>query len=263
MDFAAFAREASAPQPPERFEDLSRVELYCFAEITAELPPATSDLNLDRIPGTRVYQLRDIPQRPRRRFERHRFAHHWTHRARRSRPVMQDGRKEHFASLFLCPLALWHHLPLTMANRMSLADETLALGDRHAGVPVLNAARPGLQRQDDGSLTARLLAPPPTFFETIVRGLLWEIGWFGSPDGRDSEVADLKARADGMEADAQLTPEDILAREMQIALDDVMEQSAFQREPFDERDRGLLALVQAAEAERPGSVRFPCGRPDA
>ncbi len=111
-------------------------------------------------------------------------------------------------SLSFSPLSEWKHLPIRIEKTGSLRDETAA--DRasiHLGTKQpLTAAdhknvKPAMSPQ--GNVFGHDIvidAPSPTFFHTLIRGFLWDVGFHYSPVQRDETRDSIMASVDEINA---------------------------------------------------------------
>lgn len=96
-------------------------------------------------------------------------------------------------SLDCSPTNAWKHLPTLVDAAGMLCDETAV-----AGNAAYLGTRKALTRKDDPNVVTGTLpngqsgmneipidAPLPTFFDAIIRGFLWEVGFHYSPEERD------------------------------------------------------------------------------
>lgn len=94
-----------------------------------------------------------------------------------------DGR-ENF-SLFCTPIEHWSHVALRIEHRCALTDYSARRGaSQSGGVPLLNPAHPAVrfsQKYGPHVLRADCEVEDTPFFQTIVAGFLWELGFFYEP----------------------------------------------------------------------------------
>jgi hypothetical protein len=269
LDFAAFPREAAAPRPAGEDNDLLRIEIACTAEITAEAsdPPAPSPESLfERIPGTRTYTLNWGSMTQRGGAHVLRLEYGWSSHG----IVRPDSREDGITRVGVLgtPVNLWADIPVVIQPDMDIWDHTAEAREFGKLAHFLNPASPEVWEAREGLLRlhpGRLLAPKPNFFDAVVRGLFWEVGFFGAPDRREEKVAEIaEAGADFDEPGPDIS-ESLEAREAriraEIAAEEAAERERELREPFSDRDQAILASAAEAERLRPGLVRYPSGRP--
>lgn len=133
--------------------------------------------------------------------------------------VLKPEHRHHYdgsesISLNVSPMNEWKHLPILIDEAGVLYDETaLASSAAYLGT------RKALTRKDHPNVAAKTLpngrrgmheisidAPCPTFFDVIIRGFLWEVGFHYSPVKRTrfrkellEQVARLDAEGAGIE----------------------------------------------------------------
>ena len=88
----------------------------------------------------------------------------------------------------------WQHLPVTLKSTANLYDQTASSGDTAiflgTGHSLTQAEHPNVEviLSPKGIVTGHRISidpPEPTFFDAIVSGLLWDIGWDYSPTQRN------------------------------------------------------------------------------
>lgn len=113
-------------------------------------------------------------------------------------------------SLSYTPMSEWKHLPIIVETTSSLFDDTAG---RHTQSYL--SSKKSLTKSDHPlveRITGRsgavlkhrmpLAAPSPTFFDALICGFLWDVGFHYSPVVRDATAADLKEQVE--ELDLQL-----------------------------------------------------------
>jgi hypothetical protein len=111
-----------------------------------------------------------------------------------------DGQSS--VSLSFCPISDWAHLELRLLEEGLLFDETIAKSSQDflgTQIPLINAQHPLVTARPQTNSNAQVMAcdpPAPAFFETLVCGVMWEIGFDYSPVQRDARYEDLKDRVE-------------------------------------------------------------------
>lgn len=150
MNFPAFVEAARRPVVPHPdFADISHIALSPVCDIEALVP--------DRPGVTLSWQCRAVSR--------------------------LDGRRSF--SLFCAALEHWSHVALRIERRCTLTDYTARRGgSQSGGVPLLNPAHqavcPSL-KYGPHVLQADVEVEDTPFFQTIVAGFLWELGFFHEP----------------------------------------------------------------------------------
>lgn len=205
MDFPAFLEESR--RGGERVKDISRIELRYQVIIEAvprfeRVKPAESDSgkrDLESVLGLgRPLKTDKISAESR-----------WEYSAL----LTDDGRARYdgseSVSLSFTPVSEYAHLPLVINPIGSLLDQT-PFGRRYLNtkLPLLNPDNPLTERVEGSSvLTLRSVinAPSPNFFDTLVGGLLWDMGFSYSPAQRDASAESLKRRVDDIRGDGSVS----------------------------------------------------------
>jgi len=115
------------------------------------------------------------------------------------------GVKEYGAGLNLAidhvPICEWKHLPITIAQWGTFRDDTASSTDQeYLGVQraITDATHPFNTKivSRHGVVSAHsmtIAAPGPTFFDTLIRGFMWNVGFAFSPAQRDREIEEMEA----------------------------------------------------------------------
>jgi hypothetical protein len=232
-----------------------------------------------RIPGSRMYEMRT------------------------SRPVVTDridmssdwhcggykkGTEDFFDNngngfgLSLSPLTKWHHLKLKVIKHYWLYDYTVGSDYLTHRDGLLAHANPMVEDvvSDSGQLYGRrvkVTAPEPTLHSLILKSLVWEIGFHGSPEDTARVFADIgermhecdddQALRDSLLGDDGVIDPTALARseaeiEAELAAEEAREAAEHKANPFDEKDVKTLEIARAVMAKTPDSIRAPEGLPD-
>lgn len=101
-------------------------------------------------------------------------------------------------SLSFTPLPEWGHLPVRVSQNAVLYDRTgegsqlVFLGHNAA---ITSPDHPNVKVTSTSAHEIAIRVPQPTFFHTLLRGLLWDVGFHYSPTERDSVAEDVFAQA--------------------------------------------------------------------
>ncbi len=119
-------------------------------------------------------------------------------------------------SLSFSTLSDWQHLPIVIETTGTLVDETAL-----AGSAAYLGTKKALTRKDHPNVSAQVPsdgrrgnheiqidAPLPTFFDSIVRGFLWDVGFHYTPKERDRFSEDLRDQAEKIDAGTIAADED-------------------------------------------------------
>lgn len=186
MDFPAFLEEAR--RGGKRVEDIDRIELRYHAAIEA-VPRFERIKPEERDPDKRDFRSVLGLGRPMR-TDRVVIEERWDYSA----VLTEEGRAQYegsdSVSLSFTPVSEYAHLPLII-NRRGVLHDQAPIGADYLGtrLPLLNPAHPlteEVERSRLGTLRLPIDAPEPTLFDTLVRGLLWEMGFDYSPAQRDA-----------------------------------------------------------------------------
>lgn len=184
MDFPAFLEEAR--RGGKQVEDISRIELRYYASLEA-VPRFERIKPKDREDGGDFFSSLGIG-RPMR-TDRVSIESRWDYSA----VLTEKGREAYdgseSVSLSFTPVSEYAHLPLIINRRGSFHDQA-PYGSEYIGtsLPLLNPDHPLTEEVKGSRVSARRLpidAPSPNLFDTLVRGLLWEMGFDYSPAQRD------------------------------------------------------------------------------
>jgi hypothetical protein len=271
--FNLFLEEARKPLAKDHCEDLEILAFRYMAEISAEPKfehEGENDELFERIPGSRNYRMRD------------------------SRPLVTDrleigtgrwdcagfkpGTEDWFEraedsgySMSLSPLTRWHHLKLKVIDHFWLMDRTVGSDFVSHKGGLLAASHPlGEEVMHDGRIVARRVrvqAPRPTLYPVLLMGLVWEIGFHGSPAQTAEIAAELRDQVDKLdEADhSSSDPARLAETEARIAAELAEEEARKEADrranPFDEDDLRTLEIARAVAQRDPKLVRAPEGLP--
>jgi len=278
--FDLFLDEVRKPLASDHFDDLDTIGFVYHQEIAAEPQfERDTDKMFKRIPGSRMYEMRD------------------------SRPLITDridisggwhcggykkGTEDFFDNndngfgLSLSPLTKWHHLKLKVIEHYWLHDRTIGSDHLTHRDGVLDQANPMVEDvvSDSGELYGRrvkVTAPEPTLHSLILRGLIWEIGFHGSPDetaevsadigDRVHECDDDRALRDSLLGeDGEVDPAALAQAEAEIeaelAAEEAREAAEHRANPFEEKDIKTLEIARALMDENPDLIRAPEGLPE-
>lgn len=201
MDFPAYLAESRLPREGDD-KELDRIEIYQMTNI--EAVPAFKERaklvkNDDDLFGKyfgrkpKVTGMVKIDQR-------------WDYRAL----LTEEGRKEYngeeSVSLSFLPISEYAHLPIVI-NREAVIGDVYSSDKRYLGTdkPVLNPENPLViaSQGERGPMPYKIKceSDAPTFFDTLIRGLLWDIGFDYSPAQRDNTAASVRQSVEDLEND--------------------------------------------------------------
>jgi hypothetical protein len=185
MDFPAFLKEArAATEDPD--QECDHIRLTYVVDLSA-VPAYERPANKDRDPDN----ILDIG--PRKKTGRLDINMGWQMDAILKPEARQTYADAESVSLSFSPVSEWKDLPVQIETVGLLRDETPYDGNHAFLGTNKSVTRPDHQNVEvaktaSGTILAHNLkidAPSPTFFEALIRGLLWEIGFHYSPAGRD------------------------------------------------------------------------------
>ncbi|HEY0213347.1 MAG TPA: hypothetical protein VGC40_07150 [Paenirhodobacter sp.] len=203
MDFPAFLAEVMH-EPENRQEELSHIALRY--SVTIEPVPGFEDRKMQfRKRKDGLYTLaRSKPVRT----GRLRIQEGWD-----SHAIVKSEHRDGYdgaesISLSFAPMSEWKHLPILVAETGIVSDETAM-----SGSTAYLGTRKTLTRKDHPNVEARVFpngqrasheiridAPLPTFFDTIVHGFLWDVGFHYTPTERDRIGEDLREQVAKIDA---------------------------------------------------------------
>ncbi len=205
MDFPAFLAETRRPSA-EPLEEISHVALRYHVSIQP-VPAFEKCEPLFRKTNNGLYA---VTPGKRLRTGRLQVEASWDNHAilKPERRDLYDGSES--ISLSFSPLSDWQHLPIVIETTGTLVDETAL-----AGSAAYLGTRKALTRKDHPNVIAQIRsdgrrgnheiqidAPLPTFFDSIVRGFLWDVGFYYTPKERDKIGEDLRVQAEKIDAGA-------------------------------------------------------------
>lgn len=214
MDFPAFLAECEKPirvldgEPP-----LSHIDLRAFGSLRAE--PAYAKAPRPGVGDGEKAAVHFLCGKPLV-TDRYDLSVCWNYSAVYAEPYddPDSGTRIEHVSLDYTPLDEWHNLPIRIQTTLKLSDGTPLSPHHTAKTTLLNPAHPAVApiTLDDGrlaELTVELNAEP-NFYETIVRGFLFEIGFHWTPIVRDEQAEEIRGRVksvrDKSEGDETGTP---------------------------------------------------------
>lgn len=206
MDFPAFLAEARRAPSGDDMSDLSHIELFWRGEISP-VPAFTrpkerfsKDEN-----GLNIFHV----GRPKK-TGRIGLSSRWDMSVRLTEKGRENYGGSESVSLSFQPISDWAHLEIRILEEGRLYDETVLPSSRaYMGtkIPLTNPQHPLVlagEHPDRGPLSIACDSPAPTFFDTVVRGMLWEIGFDYSPAQRNrsadklrESLAEARAMLDG------------------------------------------------------------------
>ncbi len=185
LDFPAFLEEVRR-EPARLVDDVEKISLFYHASLKA-VPRWTSPQ-----PG----ELFGMPK----------ASGKLTLEARWGMDALltEAGQKEYDGATSVAidytPMSEWKHLPIVIEEDGTFDDETVSgLEQDYIGIkqPVTDASYPLVEevRASHGGIFRHRLpieAPSPRFFDCLVLGFLWEVGFSFSPAQRDEQIEKLK-----------------------------------------------------------------------
>jgi len=193
MDFPSFLDEVRR-QPDQIVDDVSHIEISYGVTIQAvpqfegtgivKLSDGTSEFKIGRAVKTgRI----DVQQG-------------WDNAAILNAAGRSRYEGSESISLSFSPLSGWGHLPIVIGENAVLRDETSTrmaarfLGTRMA---LTRSDHPNVRVADQASKgdiphEIEIDAPEPTFYATLVKGFLWDVGFHYSPVLRDEVAGSLR-----------------------------------------------------------------------
>lgn len=107
-------------------------------------------------------------------------------------------------SLSFTPMSEWKHIPINVATEASFHDETAGKHTQSylkRKMSVTKATHPLVGKTIGRSGTVfrhdiPIAAPAPTFFDALICGFFWDVGFHYSPVVRDATATDLKERVE-------------------------------------------------------------------
>ena len=271
--FSLFLDEVRKPLAADGHDDLDVVGFTYVQGLEAVPEFDHDDDHVDkmfsRIPGSRLYEMR--PHKPVI-TDRLRLGGYWNCSGYKKDTVDFFDHTENGFALDLSPLNHWHHLKLRIINHYWLRDETVDSDYLTQKSGLLMPGHPMVEdvRVADGRLWARRLrleAPGPTLYSVILKGLVWEIGFHGSPEAVAEARADLMDRTDecAREQIDDIGPDELARREAEIASaiaeEERRDKGAWIANPFDEEDLRLLSMMYDINTKTPDILRTPDGLP--
>lgn len=204
MDFPAFLDEAR--KQVDSFDDIDRIEISYRAELKTTPKFKDRDLSFKKIKDSKFYELTISDPEISDLLE---IEAHWSSCAYYKEPKQTDtpGFTETTCSVDMSPISQWSHLPIAISDKAKLFDET-PFGSGHLSdkTPITNVHH-SLAKETKGTsgnlfrIEFPLYAHSPTFYDTIIRGFLWEIGFFYSPVMRDAKIDQLKQQVESLDTD--------------------------------------------------------------
>ncbi|HDZ53016.1 MAG TPA: hypothetical protein ENH63_14860 [Sulfitobacter litoralis] len=210
MDFPAFLTEMrSIPENPD--VEIEKISLYYHAEITAvplfERDTAKGETGLLDF-GNPAYTGRLKVEE----------GWHMTAYLKEESRDEYDGSDS--VSMSFTPLSEWKHLEIVIDPKACLRDSTAGdhssvyLGTKesitdqgHPNVAIVNASNGDVYGHD-----IAIDPPAPTFFDALVRGFLWDVGFHYSPvqrdDSRDKVMEAMDEVISSNDADTDIDAED-------------------------------------------------------
>lgn len=128
----------------------------------------------------------------------------WSLEAYLTEPEIDNYGGSKTISLSYTPMSEWKHLPIIVATEASFDDETAGKHTQSylSSKKSLTIADHPLVERITGNSGAvfkhrmPLAAPAPTFFDALICGFFWDVGFHYSPVVRDATATDLKERVE-------------------------------------------------------------------
>jgi hypothetical protein len=210
MDFPAFLTEMrSIPEKPD--VEIEKISLYYHAEITAVPLFERNTAN----GATGLLDFGNPAYTGRLKVEE---GWHMTAYLKEESRAEYDGSDS--VSMSFTPLSEWKHLEIVIDPKACLRDATAGdhssvyLGTKesitdqgHPNVAIVNASNGDVYGHD-----IAIDPPAPTFFDALVRGFLWDVGFHYSPvqrdDSRDQVMEAMDEVLSSNDADIDIDKED-------------------------------------------------------
>lgn len=278
--FDLFLDEARKPLAADHFQDMETIGFVYHQEIAAEPEfERHSEEMFQRIPGSRMYEMRESRPLVTDRIDISGCWHCGGYK--KGTEDFFDNRDNGFG-LSLSPLTKWHHLKLKVIDHYWLHDHTVGSDHLIYKDGLLAPTHPMIEdvASDSGRVYARRVkvqAPEPTLHSLILKGLVWEIGFHGSPEETAEVSADLGDRVrecdedhamrDGLlghdgEVDPVAVAQADAEIEAELAVEAAREEAEHKARPFEDKDIKTLEIARKTLVKNPDLVRAPEGLPE-
>lgn len=244
MDFDAFLEEVRNPAT-ERDADLSHIEISYRMSIGAvpKFKKVKRDFTKNK-DGTSTWNMGKPMKTGRLRVETH-----WDMNVMLTESGKANYDGSDTVSLSFSPICEWGHLPMRLNAQGMFYDETASFTQSaYLGTTksLTRSNHPNITTRvnDNGrssSSEIKIDAPTPTFFNTLIRGCLFDIGFYGSPMLRDEKGQELAGRVD--ELNARLNGEEISSTKNDV-------ESDYDRRVQEEFEIDMLCFAKAEQAAR-------------
>lgn len=252
-------------------EDLETIAFTYIQSVKAE-PDFDHSLFEDlfeRIPGSRMSVMKEMTPIITDRIEIERGYWHCCGFTKGTEDFLDYDNNNNGYGMSLSPLSKWHHMKVKVVDHYWLYDETPESDYLTFKDGFINSSFPGIveNRNDQGQLYNRrikIMAPEPTLLGVILKGLVWDIGFHGSPDEIAAFSDSLKESMDECDADRVL--QDIIENDpvqleeieaqiaAEIAKEKVEEMAKYEANPYDENDLYYLGMIKEIIADDPKAI---------
>lgn len=242
MDFPAFLTEVNKPcEKP--LENISHIEIMAYYEFSVrpDFERVSVKDMFEKVPGKKYSVLKPMSPIYTNEIE---LEYYWRYTAKLETPTNDDGYECTEVGLDYSPINEWAHVPMKFAKNV-VYDRTINSDYSSFKESLFNSGHPSFKSNEYGAIIS-ISTPPPTFFHSILRGFLWEIGFHYSPVKRDKLTEELKQQIKEIDDDLEQN-EDI---------DDIMDddKEEYIREP-DEKEIYLKLLINNINKIDPTLIR--------
>lgn len=197
MDFPAFVSESEKPSKPDDKDHLSHIVLQYYCSLRP-VPAFERDEELfSKRKKDGFFRLKVGKPIV---TDRLQLEAGWHNENYLKTPKYDEnaGFSYDSVSLDFSPLDEWSHLPISIETKSKFVDYTpsdrcylstrksVTRGDNPLAIQQKNSSNKVI------SNAFSMEAPTPTFFDCLVRGFFWNIGFSYSPAGRDRQIEDIK-----------------------------------------------------------------------
>lgn len=271
--FDLILEEARKPLAQNYCEHLDTLAFRYMAEISAEPKfehEGDDDELFERIPGSRHYRMRDSRPLVTDRLEI--GTGRWD--CAGFKPGTEDWfehAEDNGYSMSLSPLTRWHHLKLKVIDHFWLMDRSVGSDFLSHKGGLLVAGHPlGEDVMHDGRIVARRVrvqAPHPKLHSVVLMGLVWKIGFHGSPPQTAEIATELRDQLDELDQAGEGSDDPVKLAETEariaaeLAEEEARKEAEHRANPFDEDDLRTLEIARAVAQRDPKLVRAPEGLP--
>ena len=196
MDFDAFIQEVERPAGT-LIENISHIEICSFVTFNpvAKFENDLADL-FEKEENGKYYTLKPSIPSITNKVE---MEVTWGYTAKLIVPEGDVGYEYDSVSLDYTPINEWAHIPMKISSTV-FTERTANSDYMDNKESIFNVNHPLLTTSNNCN-TVSLEADYPTFYNSIVKGFLWEIGFHYSPISRNKFAADIKDGMDEIETD--------------------------------------------------------------